>query len=81
MSIAGSDVLVCPLDPASLPQVVTLDEAAGLLGWSVQATYEAARDGDLPGATFASPRPSQWRFLRDRVCRHRGAAPPPGLLG
>lgn len=72
MPCAGTDVRARPIDPAGLPEVVTLEEAAALLGWSRQATLEAARDGHLPVATFDSPRPTQWRFLRDRVCRHRG---------
>ncbi|MBE7247338.1 MAG: helix-turn-helix domain-containing protein [Actinomycetospora chiangmaiensis] len=71
MPCAGSDVLVRPADPTGFPEVVTLAEAAALLGWSRQATIEAARAGELPAATFGSPRPSQWRFLRDRVCAAR----------
>lgn len=71
MICAGTvDLLSGRIDPAGLPEVVTLDEAAALLGWSRQATLEAARDGTLPVATFDSPRPAQWRFLRDRVCQH-----------
>ena len=68
MTCAGSDVLVGPADPTGFPEVVTLKEAAALLGWSPQATLEAARDGALPVATFGSSQPAQWRFLRDRVC-------------
>ena len=72
MTCAGSDVLVRPIDPAGLPEVVTLDEAAALLGWTRQATVEAAADGRLPVATFGRSVPAHWRFLRDGVCRHRG---------
>lgn len=73
MTCASSDMIAAPaVDPSGFPEVITLDEAAALLGWSRQEALEAARDGELPVAKFGSSRPSQWRLLRDRVCGARG---------
>ena len=71
MTCAGSDVLVRPIDPAGLPEVVTLDEAAALLGWTRQATVEAAADGRLPVATFGRSVPGPLA-----VPARRGVPPP-----
>lgn len=70
MTCMTSDLRV--IDPTTgFPEVITLEEAAALLGWSREATLDAARDGRLPVAKFGSSRPSQWRLLRDRVCAVR----------
>ena len=71
MTCAGSDVLVRPIDPAGLPEVVTLDEAAALLGWTRQATVERRRRRAAAGGDLRSLRPGPLA-----VPARRGVPPP-----
>jgi excisionase family DNA binding protein len=49
--------------PAAAPDVLTAEEAAGLLQAPVEAVVELAEKGELPGRKLAG----EWRFAREAL--------------
>lgn len=48
------------------PEVLTLEQAAALLGFSTKTVVKRAREGKIRGKQLAGPR-SPWRFTRAAI--------------